>query len=196
MDIQKYFDNLAWISNSGDGAAYAPHIRKEPLRGVAPKAFLVNFGKGDQSAPNPRTTQLLRAGGYSDVTTFYRNDLAYPQRVHVCARINIVNIRIGLLRTDIARRSQQTSDLGEQRLARHRRYHCLCQAEVNYPRLWLAVHFHNQNVRGFQVTMNDRFLVRVLDTFTHVYEQPQSFLNSQSFFVAIVGDRKAIDVLH
>lgn len=79
MDIQKYFDNLAWISNSGDGAAYAPHIRKEPLRGVAPKAFLVNFGKGDLSAPNPRTTQLLRAGGYADVTTFYRNDLAYAE---------------------------------------------------------------------------------------------------------------------
>jgi hypothetical protein len=79
MDIQKYFDNLAWISNSGDGASYAPHVRKEPLAGLLPKTILVNFGKGDQSAPNPRTTQLLRAGAYADAATFYRNDLAYAE---------------------------------------------------------------------------------------------------------------------
>jgi hypothetical protein len=77
MDIQRYFDEIAWISASGDGASYAPNIRKEPLAGISPKAILINFGKGDLSAPNPRTTQLLRAGGYADVATLYRNDLAY-----------------------------------------------------------------------------------------------------------------------
>jgi hypothetical protein len=79
MDIQRYFDEIAWISASGDGASYAPNIRKEPLAGMSPKAILLNFGKGDLSAPNPRTTQLLRAGGYADVATFYRNDLAYAE---------------------------------------------------------------------------------------------------------------------
>jgi hypothetical protein len=52
---------------------------KEPLAGMSPKAILINVGKGDLSAPNPRTTQLLRAGGYADVTTFYRNDFAYAE---------------------------------------------------------------------------------------------------------------------
>jgi hypothetical protein len=79
MDIQKYFDEIGWIAASGDGVSYAPHIRKEPLTGMSPKSILVNFGKGDESAPNPRTTQLLRAGGYADVTTFYHNDLAYKE---------------------------------------------------------------------------------------------------------------------
>jgi hypothetical protein len=79
MDIQKYFDEIAWIAASGDGVSYAPHIRKEPLTGMSPKSILINFGKGDESAPNPRTTQLLRAGGYADVATFYRNDLAYAE---------------------------------------------------------------------------------------------------------------------
>jgi hypothetical protein len=79
MDIQKYFDRVAWISNSGDGAPYAPHIRKEPLTGMSPKAILINFGKGDLNAPNPRTTQLLRAGGYADAATYYRNDLAFAE---------------------------------------------------------------------------------------------------------------------
>jgi len=79
MDIQKYFDEIGWIAASGDGVSYAPHIRKEPLAGMSPKSILINFGKGDESAPNPRTTQLLRAGGYADVGTFYRNDLAYAE---------------------------------------------------------------------------------------------------------------------
>jgi hypothetical protein len=79
MAIQKYFDEIAWIAASGDGLSYAPHIRKEPLAGTSPKRILINFGKGDQSAPNPRTTQLLRAGDYADVATLYRNDLAFAE---------------------------------------------------------------------------------------------------------------------
>jgi hypothetical protein len=79
MDIQKYMDNVAWLAVSGDGASYIPHIRKKPLPGNCPKAVLFMMQKGDQSAPNPRSTQLARAGGLADVTTFYRNDLAYAE---------------------------------------------------------------------------------------------------------------------
>jgi hypothetical protein len=79
MDIQKYMENVAWLAASGDGASYVPHIRKEPLLGNSPKSVLFMMQKGDQSAPNPRSTQLARAGGLADVTTFYRNDLAYAE---------------------------------------------------------------------------------------------------------------------
>lgn len=79
MAIQKYFDQVAWISAPGDGATYVPHIRRDPLPGNSPKAILVNFAKGDLSAPNPRTTQLLRAGDLAEATTLYRNDLAYAE---------------------------------------------------------------------------------------------------------------------
>lgn len=79
MDIQKYMDNVAWLAASGDGAAYIPHIRKEPLPGNGPKTVLCMMQKGDQSAPNPRSTQLARAGDLADVTTFYRNDLAFAE---------------------------------------------------------------------------------------------------------------------
>jgi len=77
FDIQKYMDNVGWVAASGDGASYIPHIRKEPLPGNAPKSVLFLIQKGDQSAPNPRSTQLARAGELADVTTFYRNDLAF-----------------------------------------------------------------------------------------------------------------------
>ena len=35
--------------------------------------------KGDQTAPNPRSTQFVRAGGNADITTFYLNDLAFAE---------------------------------------------------------------------------------------------------------------------
>jgi len=77
FDIQKYMDNVGWVAASGDGASYIPHIRKEPLLGNAAKSVLFMIQKGDQSAPNPRSTQLARAAEFADVTTFYRNDLAF-----------------------------------------------------------------------------------------------------------------------
>lgn len=77
LEIQKYMDNVGWIAASGDGASYIPHIRKEPLPGNSPKSVLFMMQKGDQSAPNPRSTQLARAGDLADVTTFYRNDFAW-----------------------------------------------------------------------------------------------------------------------
>jgi hypothetical protein len=77
FDIQKYMDNVEWVAASGDGASYIPHIRREPLPGNSPKSVLFMIQKGDQSAPNPRSTQLARAGGLADVTTFFRNDLAF-----------------------------------------------------------------------------------------------------------------------
>jgi hypothetical protein len=77
FDIQKYMDTVGWVAASGDGASYIPHIRKEPVPGNTPKSVLFMIQKGDQSAPNPRSTQLARAGELADVTTFYRNDLAF-----------------------------------------------------------------------------------------------------------------------
>lgn len=47
------------------------------LPGHAQKSVLFMIQKGDQSAPNPRSTQLARAGALADVTTFFRNDVAF-----------------------------------------------------------------------------------------------------------------------
>jgi hypothetical protein len=79
FEIQRYMDNVAWVAASGDGASYVPHIRKEPLPGASPKSVLFMIQRGDQSAPNPRSTQLARAGDFADVTTLYRNDLAFAE---------------------------------------------------------------------------------------------------------------------
>jgi hypothetical protein len=79
FEIQRYMDNVASVAASGDGASYVPCIRKEPLPGNSPKSVLFMIQRGDQSAPNPRSTQLARAGDFADVTTLYRNDLAFAE---------------------------------------------------------------------------------------------------------------------
>jgi hypothetical protein len=63
--------------------AYAPHIRKSPLAGVAAKSVIYQFAKGDQIVPNPATTALLRAGDLADRATFYRHDLAFAENPHL-----------------------------------------------------------------------------------------------------------------
>jgi hypothetical protein len=59
--------------------AYAPHIRKSPLAGIAAKSVIYQFAKGDQIVPNPATTALLRAGDLADRATYYRHDLAFAE---------------------------------------------------------------------------------------------------------------------
>jgi dienelactone hydrolase len=77
MAIQEVLDNSIWASQAGDPVAYAPHLRKAPLPGVPGKSVIYQFNKGDQSAPNPNTTAVIRAGGLADRTSYYRHDLAY-----------------------------------------------------------------------------------------------------------------------
>jgi hypothetical protein len=79
MDIQRVLDDTTWLSLSGDALGYAAHLRKAPLPGVPAKSVIIQFGKGDQSAPNPTETALVRAGDLADVTTFFRTDLAYAE---------------------------------------------------------------------------------------------------------------------
>jgi hypothetical protein len=83
MEIQELFDNWAWVAQSGDAAAFAAHLRKYPLPGVPAKSVIIQFGKGDQTAPNPRITAILRAGDLADRATYYRNDLAHAEDSNV-----------------------------------------------------------------------------------------------------------------
>lgn len=77
LEIQEVFENTEWVSQSGNPVAYAPHLRKKPLRGVDAKSVIIQFAKGDQSVPNPTATAILRAGDLADRATFFRNDLAH-----------------------------------------------------------------------------------------------------------------------
>jgi hypothetical protein len=75
--FQEVLERFEWVSQAGSPVAYAPHIRRAPLRGMSAKNVLYVIFKGDQTAPNPTTTAMLRAGELADRTMYYRHDLAY-----------------------------------------------------------------------------------------------------------------------
>ncbi len=79
MEIQELFGRSEWVRPSGDPVGYAPYLRRDPLPGVPAKSIIFQFAKGDQMAPNPMSSALIRAGDLADVATFFRNDLALAE---------------------------------------------------------------------------------------------------------------------
>jgi len=75
--LQDYFEQAEWGSQVGNPVAYAPYIRKSPLKGNPVKSVIYQIAKGDMTVPNPTNTAILRAGDLQDRTTYYRNDLAF-----------------------------------------------------------------------------------------------------------------------
>ena len=75
MAIQEAIDNTEWVSQSGNPVAYAPHLRKRPLRETDPPRVIIQFAKGDQTVPNPTASAIFRAGDLTDRSTYFRNDL-------------------------------------------------------------------------------------------------------------------------
>ena len=77
MALQDYFEQSEWGSQVGNPVAYAPYLRKSPLKGNPVKSVIFQIAKGDQTVPNPTNTAILRAGDLQDRTTYFRNDLAF-----------------------------------------------------------------------------------------------------------------------
>ena len=77
LAIAQYLDRTQWVSQAGNPVSYAPFIRKAPLHGNAAKPVIFQFAKGDMTVPNPTTSAILRAGGFANRATYFRNDLAY-----------------------------------------------------------------------------------------------------------------------
>ena len=76
IDIQNYFERLEWLQEPGDPTAYAPHLTTSPLPGNSPKSVLWQFALGDETVPNPTTSNLIRGAGTPDSAVQYRHDLA------------------------------------------------------------------------------------------------------------------------
>ena len=66
MESQAVIDNTAWVSQSGNPVAYAPHRRASPRDGVDARPAIIQFARGDQTVPNPTATAILRAGDLAD----------------------------------------------------------------------------------------------------------------------------------
>jgi hypothetical protein len=94
--IQEVLENTEWVSQAGSPVAFAPYLRKAPLRGVPGKSVIHQFAKGDLGAPNPNTTAILRAGDLADRTLYYRHDLARTEIPSLPPNAHMFMVSIGV----------------------------------------------------------------------------------------------------
>ena len=94
--IQEVLEHFEWVSQAGSPVAYAPHLRRAPLRGVPPKSVIFQFAKGDLGAPNPNTTAILRAGGLAGRTLYYRHDVARTEIPSLPMNAHMFMVSIGV----------------------------------------------------------------------------------------------------
>lgn len=80
METQAFAEHFEWVGQAGSPAAFAPHLRRSPLPGMTEKSVLFQIAKADQSATNPSTTAIVRAGDLADRVLYYRHDLAWLAR--------------------------------------------------------------------------------------------------------------------
>jgi len=76
LQIQEVFERLEWLAMPGDPIAYATHLWSSTLPDVPMKRVLFQIAKGDQTVPNPASTNLVRAANLRETTSYYRHDLA------------------------------------------------------------------------------------------------------------------------
>jgi hypothetical protein len=95
LEIQTVMKNIEWVGQQGVSGSFAPHLRKDPLRGILPKSVIYQFARTD-IAPPPVTMAIVRAGDLADRTIYYRHDLAYADQPAVGNNAHGL-----LIRTDI-----------------------------------------------------------------------------------------------
>ena len=102
MPIQEVIDNTEWVSQAGNPVAYAPHLRKIPLDGVATRPFIIQNAKGDSTVPNPTSSAIVRAADAHDRWTLFRNDLVRAARPTAPANPHTFLTNIATVAGDLA----------------------------------------------------------------------------------------------
>jgi len=76
-NIRGYIDRLRWRMQGAEPTAFISRLRRDPPKGVSARPTLLWVARTDQTAPNPTTSELIRAGDLQDRTVYYRHDLFY-----------------------------------------------------------------------------------------------------------------------
>ena len=132
-----------------------------------PRGFLL----ADLSAHfiEPRRCQLLRIKGRAAGEQFVEQ---HAERVDVGAGVDVQSAHLRLLRTHVGGRAHELIKGGEQGFVREPLIvRGLGQAEINHLGHRHVVVLRDENVRRFEVAMDDAFLVRVLDGLADLREQ-------------------------
>ncbi len=98
----------------------------------------------------------------------------HTQAIDVAARINIVLIRHGLLWAHVLERTDNGSELSIQRHTSQTRPDSLGHTEVDDFGHWLPIRFGHEHIGGFEVAVNDPFLMSMLNREAYRIEQFQN----------------------
>ena len=106
-------------------------------------------------------------------------------------------LRTGLFRAHVGRGADHLFEAREQGLVGELRIGSLGDAEVDDLRHWLrAVLYGDEDVAGFEVAVDDAFLMGVLHRAADLDEQVEPLPGAEVFLVAVGGDRDATHQFH
>jgi hypothetical protein len=71
--LRQFLSDGNWLERQGSPEAFAPLIRLHPRYGAKTVEFLNAFG--DATVPNIELGNVIRAGGFADRLSYYRNDM-------------------------------------------------------------------------------------------------------------------------
>jgi len=118
------------------------------------------------------------------------------QAVDVAAGVDVQAGQFGLLGAHVSGRAQELQETGEYRLVRKSLLSCLGDAEVDDLGCRLAVVEGDEDVRWFEVSVDDTLLVRMLHGVADLNEQLQAFLGREVVPIAVIGDANSPNQFH
>jgi hypothetical protein len=188
----------------GDGVEVPPQLASEgpsfgggarPPEAADPGTRLRRIHLADLPAELVHATvsQLLGGERERPGQEFVEDD---PQRIDVGPGVDVLRPEVRLLRAHVLRSSDECPGLGEQRALGEPLSDGLRHSEVDDLRLRPVVHLGHQDVRRFEVTVNDRLLVGVLNSVADLAEQLEALNGREPLFLAVAIHRNAGHVLH
>ena len=111
-----------------------------------------------------------------------------PQRVNVAARVDIERAHLRLLRAHVGRGAYEQFEGGEERFVGQSLIGRFRDAKVNHLGHRFAILERDQDVRRFDIAVDNALLVRVLQGMADLDEEVEPLLGREMILVAVVGD--------
>lgn len=118
------------------------------------------------------------------------------EAVDVCAGVEVGGAEVGLFRAHVGRCAEEGAEFGVEGFVGERVIEGLGDAEVDDLGAWGALVKGDEDVGGFDVAVDDAFLVGVLDGVADLEEESETFGHGETVAVAVFGDAQAGDQLH
>ena len=113
----------------------------------------------------------------------------HAQRINVAARVDVQTAHLRLLRTHVGGRADKLVESREDGLVREPLVgRGLGDAEVDHLGHGHTLVQCDQDVRWFDVAVNDSLLVRMLDGLANLDEQVETFAGAEIVLIAVIGD--------